>query len=76
MSHKIVFDFLAGPRGFAKELQAGFDGRIFIETIDANRKSEFLETVRLDQLDQDFLECYSVQYLMGFIAHDSVGPVS
>lgn len=51
-----VFDFLAGPIGFAQELQARFDAWIMGEAIDGDSVSKFSPAVIFYQIGQNFLE--------------------
>lgn len=41
---------LSGPRRFSKKLQAGFNGRIVLETIDFDSIGELIPAVVLDKL--------------------------
>ena len=48
-----VFDFFAGPGGFAEELEAGADGGIKLETADANAVGHFFPTMFFNQVMQN-----------------------
>jgi len=61
LRNKPVFNLLACPGCFAKEGEAGFHGRIELETPDWNTPSHFAPTVLLNKVIDDALQCNVVQ---------------
>ena len=55
-----VFYFGAGPGRFAKEFEAGLDGWVADEAVDADLVAEFVPAEGVDEVGEDFFESDAV----------------
>ncbi len=56
-----VFYFGTGPGCFAEEFEAGLDGRVADEAVDADLVAEFVPAEGVDKMSEDFFECDAVK---------------
>ena len=69
-----ILHLLPGPGCFTQKLQAGFDGRIVPEAVDADPPGEPVPAIVLDKTGEDRLERQAVERVVGlFVAHGWIG---
>ena len=60
--------FLSGPMRFPQKLQAGFHGRVTLETIDLNSSGEFVPAVVINKFYDNTLKSDSVEGVFRLLA--------
>src|SRR5688572_8513883 len=65
-THVKFFDFGAGPRSAAEELETGFDAGVEIEAADVDAAAKFGTSVFFDELCEDHFQGDPVQRIFGF----------
>ena len=68
-----LFDFIPGPRGFAKKGEGGFDRGIVGEAADTDAIREFVPAVFLYQAGNDYFQGIAVQGIVGVVVHRKEG---
>lgn len=65
LANEPIFNFLAGPRSFAQEREAGLHGGIELEAADRNTPPHLAPAMPLDQLIEDAFQRDAVQWIAG-----------
>ena len=60
--------FLSGPRRFPQKLQAGFHGRVTLETIDLNSSGEFVPAIVFNKFYDKTLKSDSMEGVLRLLA--------
>ena len=60
--------FLSGPRRFPQKLQAGFHGRVTLETINLNSSGEFVPAVVINKFYDNTLKSDSMEGVLRLLA--------
>ena len=66
--------FLSGPRRFPQKLQAGFHGRVTLETIDLNSSGEFVPAVVINKFYDNTLKSDSMEGVLRLLAIHTCSP--
>ena len=66
--------FLSGPRRFPQKVQAGFHGRVALETINLNSSGEFVPAVVINKLLDNTLKSDSMEGVLGLLAIHPCSP--
>ena len=66
--------FLTGPRCFPQKVQAGFHGRVTLETINLNSSGEFVPAVVFNKLHDNTLKSDSMEGVLRLLAIHTCRP--
>ena len=66
--------FLSGPRRFPQKLQAGFHGRVALETINLNSSGEFVPAVVFNKFYDHTLKSDSMEGVLRLLAIHTCSP--
>ena len=62
-----MLHLLSGPRRFSKKLQAGFNGRIVLETVDSDSMGKTIPAVVFNKLHDDIFKGDSMHGILGLL---------
>ena len=66
--------FLSGPRCFPQKVQAGFHGRVALETMNFNPGVEFVPAVVINKLHDHTLKCDAMEGVLRLLAIHTCRP--